>query len=92
MTPEQEQMIKHLRSGIERKSDPVERQDLLEKLVLVEHDLDTEPQRQREAAEAAAFVVKAKRTLFWSRFIVWAFGFALLGAVALFWAKALHVF
>lgn len=89
MTPAQRQLLDNLRAAVAKKTDPAERKQLEEKLAFVERDFATEPWRGNPA-EDQALLAKARKALFWGRFVIATFVVALLGAVAWFWARALQ--
>jgi hypothetical protein len=83
-------MLDNLRAVVAKTTDPAERKDLEEKLAFLERDFATEPWRGNPAKDQA-LLAKARKKLFWARFVIATFVVALLGTVAWFWARALQL-
>ena len=83
-------MLDNLRAVVAKTTDPAERKELEDKLAFLERDFATEPWRGNPA-EDQALLAKARKTLFWARFVIATFVVALLGTVAWFWARALQL-
>jgi len=92
MSPEQKQLLKDLQTAIDRKRDPAERKELLEKLARVRKDFETESWRDPNPAETDALLRKAKRVVLFGRITVGAIVVATIGTVAWFWGNALRLF
>jgi hypothetical protein len=92
MSPEQDQLLKDLQVAVDRKRDPVERKELLDKLARVRKDFETEAWRDPNPAETDALLRKAKRVVLFGRIAIGAIVVAVIGTVAWFWGIALRLF
>jgi hypothetical protein len=90
MTSEQRKLTSDLRAAIEKKTDPVERKLLLDKLALVELHFEEVRRLQRETAEGEALLRKGKLAIFWARVAIGALLIGILGMVAWLLVDALR--